>query len=171
MNWFKQLFGIGDKMETDIHGLPFVTNIVPMPKVKPCKADIDISEPVISFVECVRNNPKRFEVNEFTGDYFYYTNQILDPEDYKSYTLWDKVTKEGWSVQGSRYIGPILVYLSHTDRCYSNPSFLTTDERVYIIKEIKDIMEYRKVRKIKLDQIRKDRRIRDERNRLKEIYK
>ncbi|MNV59489.1 hypothetical protein D3C71_1519160 [compost metagenome] len=35
MNWFKKLFGIEEKMQTDIHGLPYVKSIVPMPEVKP----------------------------------------------------------------------------------------------------------------------------------------
>lgn len=39
MNWFKELFGVGDRMETDIHGLPYVKNIVPMPSVKPCRVE------------------------------------------------------------------------------------------------------------------------------------
>lgn len=39
MNWFKQLFGIGDKLPCDAHGLPYVQNIVPMPKVKPPKGN------------------------------------------------------------------------------------------------------------------------------------
>lgn len=39
MNWFKKLFGVGDKMETDIHGLPYVKNLVPMPEVKPFRVE------------------------------------------------------------------------------------------------------------------------------------
>lgn len=37
MNWFRKIFGPSDKMETDIYGLPYLRNLVPMPEVKPCK--------------------------------------------------------------------------------------------------------------------------------------
>lgn len=39
MNWFKELFGISDKMETDYNGLPLVKDFFPMPKVKPCRVE------------------------------------------------------------------------------------------------------------------------------------
>lgn len=34
INWFEKLFGNGDKLPCDEHGLPYVRDIVPMPKVK-----------------------------------------------------------------------------------------------------------------------------------------
>jgi hypothetical protein len=62
MNWFKKLFGIVDRSSQEYDGLPLVKNVVPMPEVKLPRADKDISEPIISFVKCVQENPKRFKV-------------------------------------------------------------------------------------------------------------
>lgn len=62
MNWFKQLFGIGDKMETDYNGLPLVKDFFPMPEVKPCKPEKNISEPVYAIVEAMQKYPSRFKV-------------------------------------------------------------------------------------------------------------
>lgn len=171
MNWFKQLFGIGDKMETDINGLPIVRNLVPMPKVKLCKPEKDISEPVLSFVECVRSNPKRFEVESDISTWFY--TSYAEPRECAAYKLWDKSTKEGWYLRGKHHYSPNFFYTTNwnTSRIYKDPSFLTLDEKEYILKEVSSIMEYRIERKNKLEEIRKDRRIRNERNRLKEIYK
>lgn len=64
-SWWKSLF-----REPDVtnFGLPKVTCDVPMPKVKPLKPEKDISEPVLSFIEVYKANPKRFKVKkEYTG--------------------------------------------------------------------------------------------------------
>jgi hypothetical protein len=37
-NWLKR-FLTKESIPTDIHGLPYLKNIVPMPKVKPCKIE------------------------------------------------------------------------------------------------------------------------------------
>lgn len=60
MNWFKQLFGISDKMETDEMGLPKVSIEFPMPKVKPTKGS-DISEPVHVIVKNMLEHPQRWK--------------------------------------------------------------------------------------------------------------
>ena len=39
MNWLKQLFGIGDKLPCDEHGLPYMRITLPMPDVKPCRVE------------------------------------------------------------------------------------------------------------------------------------
>lgn len=173
MNWFKRIFCSQEEFNAhvDINGLPSVDNILPMPKVKPCKPEKDISEPVLSFVECVRNNPKRFDVEEHQGGYFHYSTG--HGGEYKLYKLWDKSIKKGWKIKGARYVdyGPWVVEYVPGARYFSDTFFLTEDEKKYIIKEVKEIMEYRKERKTTLDKIRTERRIRDERNRLKEIYK
>lgn len=167
MNWFKRIFYSQEEFNAhvDINGLPPVDNILPMPEVKPCKPEKDISEPVLSFVECVRNNPKRFDVEEYQGRYSYYSTG--DDDQHKAYKLWDKSIKKGWIIKGARYVDYHIWVVEY----FSDTFFLTEDEKKYIIKEVKEIMEYRKERKTTLDKIRKQRRIRDERNRLKEIYK
>lgn len=170
IGFIKTLLGISDKMETDEIGLPRVTCDIPMPKVKPPKPEKDISEPVLSFVQCVQNSPKRFDVSEDTGAYYF--QRTTDPKDYKAYKLWDKVTMKGWYITGKWHLNYhfIVGYGNPTDKFYSDPFFLTEDEKDYIIKEVKLIMEYRVERKTRLEELRKERRIRDERTRLKEIY-
>lgn len=173
INWFEKLFGNGDKLPCDEHGLPYVKDIVPTPTVNHCKPEKDISEPVLSFVKCVRENPKRFVVK---ADYEYFglkiSNNLVirstEPERYH-FCLEDKVTKESWTlckdIVLSFYSG-----FKESKHTY-NPEWLTEDEKEYLITSIKTIFHDRRDRKEKLQDIRKQRRIRDERNRLKEIYK
>lgn len=177
MNWFKRIFCSQEDVNevdgyADPWGLPLVTNIPPMPKVKPPKAEKDISEPVLAFVKCVRENPKRFEVESDISMWF--SVSYVEPKEYTAYRLWDKVTDEGWYLRGRHHYSPYFFYTTpgqNASRFYKDPSFLTVDEKEYVLKEVSSIMEYRIERKNKLEEIRKDRRIRDERNRLKEIYK
>lgn len=42
-NWLKK-FLTKEIVATDIHGLPYLKNIVPMPKVKPCKVEYIIED-------------------------------------------------------------------------------------------------------------------------------
>jgi hypothetical protein len=51
-------------MQTDIHGLPYVKDLVPMPKVKPTKGG-DISEPVFAIAETMRKYPSRFKIKVY----------------------------------------------------------------------------------------------------------
>lgn len=180
MNWFKQLLGISDKMETDYNGLPKVTCNIPMPKVKPPKADKDISEPILSFVKCVQENPKRFRIiSDYSHNRFMcYQSGTKPPplpelpQDY-FYILKDLKTNESWSLYGGDGVR-VMCYSTNTYRDEgkhtSNPEWLTRDERVYLINSIKTIFKNREGRKERVTQLRKERRVRDERNRLKEIY-
>lgn len=52
MNWFKQLFGIGDKLPLATHGLPYV------------QKGKDISEPVLGIIRAFKENPKRFKFKD-----------------------------------------------------------------------------------------------------------
>lgn len=176
MNWLKRIFCKQDEYDkwVDPWGLPSVSVNIPMPKVKPPKADKDISEPIISFVKCVQENPKRFKV---IFDYEYcglesYKGSITrsnTPTIYH-YCLQDTKTKESWTFVKDTTYPLYLKSKSGEGKNSYNPEWITTDERYYLIESIKTIFHNRKDRKEKLDQIRKDRRIRDERNRLKEIY-
>lgn len=58
-DWWKSLF---QEPDLSASGLPKVTCVPPMPKVKPPKPEKDISEPVLSFIEVYKANPKRFKV-------------------------------------------------------------------------------------------------------------
>lgn len=78
------------KEALDYTGLPKVSqeNMVPMPKVKPCKPEPTegISEPILSFVELFNKNHRRFTVDGVfrgSGD---------------CYTLKDKVTNEEFNL-------------------------------------------------------------------------
>lgn len=176
MNWFqtafKQLFGISDKMETDEMGLPKVSVEIPMPVVKMPKADRNISEPIISFVQCVQKNPKRFKVlYDYEHFSYMYTDNTLSksvfPVNYH-YRLADTKTNESWTlIEG--YTCPIYDTLSEFKHS-CNPEWITEDEREYLIDSIKAIFHNRKARKETLKKLKKDRRNRDERNRLKKIY-
>jgi hypothetical protein len=171
INWFEKLFGNGDNIPCDENGLPYVKDIIPMPKVKPCKPEKDISEPVLSFVKCVRENPKRFIAESSETSHYFLNN--TDIEDYRAYKIYDKVAKKGWYLLGKYYSNTWFVggYPGEGGPLYNNPFFLTEDEKAYVLKEVKLVMNYRGERKVRLERIRKERRIRDERNRLKEIYK
>lgn len=174
--WIKDsLFGSNRGYEEGSTVLPKVRNIPPMPKVKPCKGS-DISEPVISFLETVRKYPNRFNVAQDCGSYCVRVLEHIDIENYKAYKIWDKKLDKGWYVRGSRWTGSHMFLLEYDGAglkfCnYEHAFFLTEDEKEYLIQEISSIMKYRIDRKAKLDKIRADRRIRDTRNKLKELYK
>lgn len=134
----------------------------------------DISEPVISFLDTVRKYPKRFKVGVDCSSYT--VNSIEEIPDYKAYKIWDKDLSIGWHIRGSRWIGSSVFLLEYDGPSlkfchYEHAFFLTSDEKEYLIKEISTIMSYRIDRKAKLDKIRAERRIRDSRNKLKELYK
>lgn len=101
--WIKEvLFGSGDFMGNG--SFPLVRT-PPMPKVKPTKGK-NISEPIISFVNFVRNNRKRFIIDRNTSLPGH--GQGSKPLDYrmndnKAYRIYDKYTQEGWLVEGRYY--------------------------------------------------------------------
>lgn len=176
--WIKEsLFGCRSEHESDPIDPPesysdLLTRLR-KPEVKPIK-DNDISEPVISFLETVRKDPKRFKVGvDFSS---YRVRSIEEIPDYEAYKIWDNKLDKGWYVRGSRWTGSSVFLLEYNGQglkfcTYEHAFFLTSDEKEYLIKEISSIMNYRVERKAKLDKIRADRRIRDTRNKLKELYK
>lgn len=146
-----------------------------MPKVKPCRGS-DISEPVISFLKTVRKHPKRFDVDQDTHWLAPQTEREIG--NYKAYKIWDKELDKGWYIKGDRWLPNthfttviLLNSKGFQTNYYEHAFFLTLDEKEYLIQEISRIMNYRTDRKAKLDKIRADRRIRDTRNKLKELYK
>lgn len=161
--WIKEILSYGT-------GRGYEEGSTVLPKVK----GEDISEPVISFLKTVGENPKRFIVAE---DYSWYTVSCASEiPNYKAYKIWDKKLDKGWYVRGSKY-SISSYFVSHSTiegfypSYYEHAFFLTGDEKEYLIKEISSIMNYRIDRKAKLDKIREDRRIRNTRNKLKELYK
>lgn len=118
------------------------------------KITYDIREPVISFVESVKKNPRRFVV-----DY-------LDLRKYNSiaYSSWwtikDKKTSEWFA------IGPHPFKKS----LFTDTSWLSEDEIKYLIFQIKNIYDLRNMKKRELINKRKERNANKERERLMKIY-
>lgn len=129
----------------------------------------DISEPVISFVETVRKHPKRFTVHR--DSFVVYSFMLTKESDYSFYAIRDNNLDRAWFIKGNSYFDNREVATFKYIRGYEEAFFLTGDEKEYLIQEISSIMNYRVDRKEKLDKIRADRRIRDTRNKLKELYK
>lgn len=128
---------------------------------------VNISEPVLSFVETVRKYPERFLT---TKGYIRICYHTMEPQ--YSYRLWDKKTGEWWYTGFSENIT-----FSGTEKQnklrnkkQSSHSWLTEDEMTYLVKEITSIYEARKDRVEKLKALRKQRRDKQERSRLMKIY-
>lgn len=112
-SWWDSLWEGNQNVDED--GLPRITETIPMPEVKPCKPEKDISEPVLSFVEVYKANPKRFRVKkeyfQEDGSYtFKYT--IYDKEGNKTFSVcktgfytycgeisWIAMTNTKWATQ------------------------------------------------------------------------
>lgn len=118
MGWFSDLFN------RKPYGPDIAFNCnVPMPSVKLPKPEKDISEPVISFVECVRNNPQRFRfkglkiLDKKTGTWFsskYYYSDV-----YQTYEQF-------------------IVYRSLKN---TNTEWMTKEEFIYAIEELTKIQQ------------------------------
>lgn len=115
MNWFKHLF---IRKDSQAESLPLI------PERKP-----NISEPVISFVETFKANPKRFKIVEISSSGQYPT--ILGPTII-SHKLIDKHEKLSWNFTSTTN------YCFSDSRSYSRkydgPYFLTDDETSYIVE-------------------------------------
>ncbi|QCQ61927.1 hypothetical protein Barba19A_gp087 [Rheinheimera phage vB_RspM_Barba19A] len=120
------------------------------------KTPPDISEPVISFVELVKNNPDRFRLNldskaskEYLRDNYKW--------GYNLYILLDKQFKQ------QNVLGVLDINLCSFDapRFISDESvsYLTGDEREYIYEQLKPIFQ---ARGDKLRLIRSQRKARDD---------
>lgn len=125
------------------------------------KRTLDISQPVIAFVETFKNNPRRFSI---ALDW-----HLSGPENYYSYTLKDRSTGEefsatvgkGWSWDGRNY----------TETWYDYPSFLTADELKYVLETLQEYYIHRKERLTTLRKVRIGVSAQRERNRLMGVYK
>ena len=132
-------------------GLPPVKTKVSMPEVKPSKDAI--SEPVISFVECVKKNPRRFMVEEVARSY-----------DYSTFTLMDNKTIEMYSVSVYKYRGFVPYGDPEVINFYHYPSFITESEMRFTYDKLISVYNERKERYEELKNQR-------ERRRLTKIYK
>lgn len=124
---------------------------IEQPVVEDEKPELNISEPIFSFVECVRNNPKRFTV---------INGEIVQGSRVAKKTLLDKKT-------GQRF--EYAAYYSFEIR-YTYPKYLTKDEFEYIKDEVTSIFTARRDRLNELKEIRKQRANKLERQKLMDIY-
>jgi hypothetical protein len=118
----------------------------------------NISEPVISFVECVRNNPRRFKLTESQTTINPYRWTIL-----RMYTLKDK------------FSGEVFTASRETDYRYGEttwkfPTFVTKDEGDFLAEQLPIIFSGKLKNLVRLKTLREERKTRVERDRLKSIY-
>lgn len=113
MSWFKDFF---TRKESQVESIP-----------APAQRKPDISEPVISFVETFKANPRRFKVVEISSNGEY--PNVYGPT-FKSYKLIDKYEKLSWSFRSTTNYS---FSDSRSYICsYEGPYFLTDDEVAYI---------------------------------------
>jgi len=126
----------------------------------------DISEPVLSFVECVKNNRKRFILHTRYFDGCWY-----------KLTLYDRITADLWSLvlDRSEYRRFDVTY--RKPYVASKPEFITDEEAWYIFWELKKVYEgyaevIQKRKALVAERYKRDegKRIEAERSRLKSIY-
>ena len=154
--WWNNLFGAGyerlveKQVEMDEYEDEIKQEIVLEVK--------DVSEPVVSFVECVKGNPKRFKL-KLTYD----GNSI--------YELTDTVTKQSWRLRESS-LSFSLKYSSKDParNYYGWPPFLTEDEKEHFLEHLKPHFEERSSRYVKIREERNQRASNKERQRLMTVY-
>lgn len=119
----------------------------------------DISEPVISFVECVKKNPKRFEVNE-----------ILDHLSVSHVNISKISVKDFYTGDIFETTKTEFYLLSGIQTVFKNFSVFTVDEVEYVYKELRKIYSKRLERKNKILSLRAERKNKKERERLMKVY-
>lgn len=152
MSWFKDFFIRKDSQ---------AESIPKTPERKP-----DISEPVISFVETFKANPKRFRVKKISSE-------KEDNHIRNFYTLTDTQTKMFWSFSTEHYMAASGASLQIYDQ-WQYPDFLTIDEYHYIAKVLREYIGPRSTKyyEIKLKRQNRDRlnSVSKQREALKNVY-
>lgn len=182
MNWFKSLFGIGEKIETDYNGPPLVKDFLPMPKVKLRNAK-NISAPVFAMVSAWKENPKRFTFSSTTsvynlfnwdGGYSYnnyrktprYDLEVRDNDSKEVFVFGVWLSSESYSdaYNSTHFLYSRLIkhriYPVLGSKVYSKPSWMTQDELDYIKEAIKPyylkrVNRFRDIVESRLDRARK----------------
>lgn len=147
MNWFKDLF---IRKYSQAESLPTI------PERKP-----NISEPVISFVETFKTNPKRFKVVK-NWETSLITNHV------QSFTLKDKYNKLQWDFNVDNRFDTFGV--NRGGRVSYYPKLLTRDEADFIYKELSPVFNNRLKRYRDLWDERFERKANKEREALKKVY-
>lgn len=118
---------------------------------------LDIKEPVYSFVECFKSNPKRFKLKV-----------DKDPNKYSNclrfnYELTDTQTKK--TFKASR-----TIYLYNADAFNNYPAYLSPDEIRYIHEGLSSVYESRRKKLQEIKQMRTKRKADKEREQLMKDY-
>lgn len=141
-SWWNSLWE-GNK-NVDENGLPRLTEATPIPEVKPCKPEKDISEPVLSFVEVYKANPKRFKVfmlwsegeNEY-GKKEFLGYELKDTQANKTFSMAQEYA--GYTITRSTERGLENAYhWNYTYRAIKNTSWMTPDERELVFTTVED---------------------------------
>ena len=142
-NWLKKfLTRDTDLQEGDIILTPVISFTKP-----------DIGEPVLSFVQCVKENPRRFIFERLN------TFRMASRQNYM---VKDKQTGEEWRVATDHRMSRKL-------SC-KELQWLTDDEAYYLVTEIYDFFNKRRQRFIEIRNIRFERIQVTERQRLMGVY-
>lgn len=143
MKWLKALFQNSDKEVQDCD-IVLTLGVIP---------EKDIGEPVFSFVDCVKANPRRFSFERIDS---------VRLSCRQKYLITDKQTDEEWRVTTDHRMSRKLV-------C-KELQWLTDDEAYYLVTEIYNFFNKRRNRMIEIRNNRFERTQVDERKRLIGVY-
>jgi hypothetical protein len=164
MNWFKRIFCSQEEFVGHIETPRYRKDPFPLEIVKK-----DVSEPVLSFIKCVKNNPKRFEVNRYNShaSSMAMGSYNIRPYDFYAFTVWDKEINRGWFIKGQFFYAPG----GDLSKKFEEATFLTDTEKSWLISGIQSIYSARRDTYNEIIKSRKERNKLAQRNSLKEIYK
>ena len=141
-SWWNSLWE--GNQNVDENGLPRLTESISMPEVKPCKPEKNISDPVLSFVEVYKANPKRFKVfmlwseneNEY-GKKEFLGYELKDTQANKTFSLAQEYV--GCTVTKSTERGLEDEYhWNYNYRAIKNTSWMTADERELVFTTVEN---------------------------------
>ena len=114
----------------------------PLAAEQPIVVKTNISEPVISFVNTVKKDPKRFVIKKELMDIYLHSQGT----PYK-YSVTDKVANKYFSCSvrvcwESFYTKPSCLSFGYKTYIYTKPEpWLTDEEVLYVIKELEDFFK------------------------------
>jgi hypothetical protein len=126
------------------------------PKLPDGVSEDGVSEPIISFVQCVKDNPKRFSLLYKGGDYGHEVYEVYDRTKLIGFTF--GVIRH-WREDSLKFQVKLF------------NSFVTTQEEAYIISNLSYLYDISMKKRELLKQLQHQRQHREVRNKLKEIYK
>lgn len=120
---------------------------------------LDIKEPVYSFVQCFKNNPKRFKL-KVEKDPGRYTNCVRF-----NYEIKDTQTERTFAASRTIYS-----YMYNVGAFNNYPAYLSPDEIRYIYNELSQAYEARRKKLQEIKQMRAKRKADKEREQLMKDY-